>query len=112
MTTEEQIYHLENLDKKLLEIIKEKGHDYADEDVLSNFKIVSKVLKIIGIDPMVPEGYAMLMVILKIVRIWNLKNKSTEAKNEPLLDSYEDLINYAKLAYLVEFEPKVEEDAN
>lgn len=104
MTPQEQLELIEKLDNKTLSIIKSKSNDYASEDVLSNFKIVSSVIKTIGIDPTTPEGYATLMVILKFVRIWNLKKEGKNIQNEPLLDSYEDAINYLKLAYCCEVE--------
>ena len=104
MNSQEQLSLIEGLDKKTLEIIKSKANDYASQDVLSNFKIVSNVIKAIGIDPTTPEGYAMLMVVLKFVRIWNLKTDGKDIKNESLLDSYEDAINYLKLAYCCEVE--------
>jgi len=104
MTHQEQIDLIQKLDNKTLDIIKLKGNDYASEDILSNFKIVSNVVKTIGIDSTTPEGYATLMVILKFVRIWNLKTEGKDIKNESLLDSYEDAINYLKLAYCCEVE--------
>ncbi len=104
MTSQEQLELIEKLDNKTLGLIKSKSNDYASEDVLSNFKIVSNVIKTIGIDPATPEGYATLMVILKFVRIWNLKTEGKDIKNESLLDSYEDAINYLKLAYCCEVE--------
>lgn len=107
MTPEEQIKYVEKLDEDLLGILKSKGKDYGQEiDVLSNFKIVSQVCELIKIDIFKPEGYSMLMVILKIVRIWNLKESGKTPKNESLLDSYRDLINYCKLSYLCEMENK------
>ena len=104
MTSQEQLELIEKLDNKTLSLIKSKSNDYASEDVLSNFKIVSNVIKTIGINPATPEGYATLMVILKFVRIWNLKTEGKDIKNESLLDSYEDAINYLKLAYCCEVE--------
>ena len=104
MTSQEQLEILEKLDAKTLNILKLKANDYASEDVLSNFKIVSNVVKTIGIDISAPEGYATLMVILKFVRIWNLKTEGKDIMNESLLDSYEDAINYLKLAYCCEVE--------
>lgn len=104
MTSQEQLELIEKLDNKTLSLIKLKSNDYASEDVLSNFKIVSNVIKTIGINPATPEGYATLMVILKFVRIWNLKTEGKDIKNESLLDSYEDAINYLKLAYCCEVE--------
>jgi len=105
MKKEEQISRLNQLDKDTIELIKTKSEDYAkDIDVLSNFKIVSKLIELIGVDVTKPEGYAMLMVLLKIVRIWNLKSANKIPNNESLLDSYKDLINYAKLSLLNEIE--------
>jgi hypothetical protein len=106
MTVEEQLKHVEKLDGDLLNILKSKGKDYADTDVLSNFKIVSEIVKLAKINTELPEGYSMLMVILKIVRIWNLKQSGKTPENESLLDSYKDLINYCKLSYLCEIENK------
>jgi hypothetical protein len=105
MTSDVQIDLIKDLDEKTLDLIIAKSNDYAQEaDVLSNFKIVSKVVELIKIDVKRPEGYAMLMVILKIVRIWNLKSEEKDVKNESVLDSYRDGINYFKLAYANEVE--------
>jgi hypothetical protein len=106
MTSKEQLEVIEKLDFKTLDILKSKANDYAGEDVLSIFKQVSGVIKLLKIDPTKPEGYATLMVILKIARIWNLKSEGKEIQNESLLDSYEDGINYFKLAYCCEHEKK------
>lgn len=106
MTSEEQLKHIVKLDSDLLDIIESKSNDYADADVLSNFKIVSEIVKLAKINAELPEGYSMLMVILKIVRIWNLKESGKTPENESLLDSYKDLINYCKLSYLCEVENK------
>lgn len=105
MTPKEQLDYLTSLDKETLDIIKSKSKDYAqDLDVLSNFKIVSQIVELSKIDVSKPEGYAMLMVILKIVRIWNLKSENKSPQNESLIDSYKDGINYFKLAFLSEIE--------
>jgi len=104
MTKEEQIKIISSLNEKTMDIMKSKGADYADEDVLSNFKQVSSVIKTLCIDITIPEGYAMLMIILKLSRINNIKKDNKDPKNESLLDSYEDMINYCKLAYLCEYE--------
>jgi len=104
MTTETEIELIKKLDAKTLDIMQSKGADYANTDVLSNFKEVSTVVKTLNIDTGTPEGYAMLMIILKLSRINNLKKDNKDPTNESLLDSYEDMINYAKLAYLCEYE--------
>lgn len=54
MTSQEQLELIEKLDNKTLSLIKSKSNDYASEDVLSNFKIVSNVIKTIGINPATP----------------------------------------------------------
>jgi len=106
MTSKEQKLYLDELNNELIEILNKKKSDYANEDVLSNFKIVSEIVKLAKIDSTKSEGYAMLMIILKIVRIWNLKTIGKTPENESLLDSYKDLINYCKLSYLCEMENK------
>lgn len=105
MTQEQQIKIISNLDESALSLIKSKSKDYGQsEDVLSNFKVVSKIVKLAKIDTTTPEGYAMLMVILKIVRIWNLKSEGKTPENEGIQDSYKDGINYFKLAFCTEME--------
>lgn len=99
MNKEQQINLIQELDNKLLEIIKSKGEDYGSEDVLSNFKQVSAVAKILNIDITDPVQYALFMGILKVARITNLINSSKEPNNESIEDSLLDLINYNKLAY-------------
>lgn len=106
MNKQEQIELTKKLDNKTLEVMMSKGSDYANEDVLSNFKEVSNVVKTLNIDTRTPEGYAMLMIILKLSRINNIKKSNKTPNNESLLDSYEDMINYTKLAYLCEYENK------
>jgi hypothetical protein len=108
MTVEKQLELLEELDSKLLGIIRSKSADYAGIDVLSNFKIVAEIIKLAKIDTTTPEGFATLMQVLKIVRIWNLKAKGANPNNESLIDSYEDMINYAKLGYLIELEKTIQ----
>ena len=46
MTTGEQENYIEALDFDLMKVLKSKANDYADEDVLSNFKIVSEIVKL------------------------------------------------------------------
>jgi len=105
MTSDAQIDLIKDLDEKTLDLIIAKSNDYGqDEDVLSIFKIISKIVELAKIDTTKPEGFAMLMVIMKIVRIWNLKSEAKDVKNESLLDSYSDGINYFKLAYANEVE--------
>lgn len=99
MTKEKQIEFISKLNEKSLTILSSKGNDYANEDVLSNFKNVSLAAKALGIDITKSEQYALFMVVLKIARITNLLNSSKTPSNESVADSFEDGINYFKLAY-------------
>lgn len=99
MTPEKQIETYKELDYKILGITTSKRHDYADVDVLSNFKGVSQAAKSLGIDIGDPVGYSLFMVILKIARLSNLLNNAKIPKNESIDDSFLDGINYFKLAY-------------
>lgn len=105
MTSQQQLALYEELHQKILVLAQKKGADYAtDTDVLSNFKKVSSVIEQLEIDTTTPTGYALLMVVLKLCRIGNLlakqKKSGSVAINEPVDDSFEDGINYLKLAYM------------
>lgn len=104
MTHTEQIELIKGIDAKCLDLMQTKGADYGSEDKLSNFKQVSGAAKALGIDITTQEGYAMFMMLVKMARIVNLKAKNATPNHESLLDSYEDLVNYAKLTYLCEID--------
>lgn len=99
MQVKEEIRLVEELDKKLLDVLRSKAHDYAGLDVLSNFKRLSGAAKELGIDVSTPLGYALFMVLLKIDRINNLVSGGKKPNNEGLEDSFIDGIGYLKLAY-------------
>lgn len=99
MTPEEQIKFYETLDEKILDVTKSKRADYANTDVLSNFKGVSNAAKSLGINIGDPTQYALFMVILKIARLTNLMNSNKIPNHESIDDSFEDGINYFKLAF-------------
>lgn len=73
------------------EILFSKANDYATDDVLSNFKLTSSVAMIS------PEQFAMNMIALKTVRLGNLIGSGKAPMNESIIDSIEDLENYAFL---------------
>lgn len=75
-----------------------KGHDYATEDVLSNFKRLSKLASILGITLDTPVGYALFMVLMKLDRICNLIFSNKNPKNESVKGSFTDLLGYTILA--------------
>ena len=99
MEKSRQIELYEELDKKIMELANSKGHDYATEDVLNNFKSVSAAAKALNLDVTNPTNYALFMVLLKIARIVNLTNGNKHPRHESVEDSFVDGINYLKLAY-------------
>jgi len=83
----------------------DKAGDYADKDVLANFKRISELVKLLDIDPRrSPTDYALFMAVMKIDRWCNLRSKGTPPKNESILDTVMDLHNYIDLAYACEVE--------
>ena len=99
MTPEKQIEIYTEIHNKIVEITKSKRADYANTDVLSNFKGVAEAAKSLGINIGDPAQYALFMVLLKIARITNLINAQKEPNNESIDDSFIDGINYMKLSY-------------
>ena len=98
MTPEKQEEVYKEVDEKILAVTTSKRHDYANVDVLSNFKGVSQAAKSLGLDIGDSTQYALFMVILKIARLSNLLNSEKTPKNESIEDSFLDGINYFKLA--------------
>lgn len=94
---QEEIYN--KMHEDIMKITASKRSDYANTDVLSNFKGVSTAAKALGIDIGKSEQYALFMVLLKIVRLTNLLNSGKAPNNESIDNSFKDGINYFKLAY-------------
>lgn len=99
MTPEKQEELYNKMHSDIMKITASKRHDYADIDVLSNFKGVSAAAKELGIDVHTATGYSLFMVLLKIARLSNLLNSGKTPNNEAIDDSFFDGINYFKLAY-------------
>jgi len=110
MEKSKQIEIYKELDEKILKVASSKAHDYASQDVLSNFKSVSAAAKELGLNVTDPTNYALFMVLLKIARISNLINNNKWPNNESIDDSFLDGINYMKLAYCNYKDRKVELD--
>ena len=90
--------YIKKLEKKGNEILQKKSHDYSKkEDVFRNFKNVSFLLKTLSIDTYTPEGYCLMLLLLKIDRLSNLLFSSKQPENESIEDTIIDMINYAKL---------------
>lgn len=92
MNKETQLNLFKKFTSKQEEILKSKAHDYANEDVLSNFKKVAHLKGSSNIDPI------LLAINTKIVRLNNLID-SKEPKNESIEDTLVDLCNYTFLLY-------------
>lgn len=99
MTKEKQLEIYNTIDSTILGLTEKKAFDYANTDVLSNFKGVSTAAQALGLDIGEPAQYALFMVILKIARLSNLLNSGKTPSNESVEDSFLDGINYFKLAY-------------
>lgn len=86
--------------EKRNKIRKSKAKDYATDDVLSNFKRVSQLIGILGVDASTPHGIAMVYALLKIDRLCNLVfRKVSKPENESLEDTINDLKNYIDLLH-------------
>lgn len=100
MTSNEQQEHFKTLAAKLQNIMLKKGDDYAGADRLSNFKFTSQVVRI------QPEQTVLTEIVKKCTRIGNLLASPDSPKNEPIIDSIEDLVNYCVLLHMVHIEQK------
>lgn len=98
--------------KRRREIHTRKTHDYATEDILSNFKRVAQIIKILGVDPTTPHGMACVYIILKMDRFCNLafRKSGDQPKNEAIADTFDDWKNYLDLleANWIEYRKKQE----
>jgi len=78
-------------------IFEKKGHDYATEDCLSNFKRMSALCKLLRINLDTPKGTALFYIVMKLDRLTNLINKGEAPANESLEDTINDMQNYIDL---------------
>ncbi len=97
MKQQEQLEFIEEINKKGIELLKSKGHDYAGEDILKNFKQMHQLMAILEIDTSKIEGIHMFYIVLKIQRLCNLLFSNKVAKNESIADTLIDLRNYTDL---------------
>jgi len=99
---------INNVHSKRMDLLISKRHDYANEDILSNFKRVSILCGQLGIDVSTPFGANMFLVVLKLDRLMNLYRKKAKPENESVEDTYCDFHNYLDLA-LANYTEEVEE---
>jgi hypothetical protein len=91
MTPKQQIEHLELFQQRMSEVLLRKGNDYANEDRLSNFKLVGQI---VGLPP---EKVVAVLIATKVVRLGNLLSKGGDPNNESISDTLMDMANYAVL---------------
>lgn len=102
MTAEYRKQLFDKVVAKMESILLAKGNDYANEDVLSNFKLAGSICQI------TPQQHCLALIATKVARLGTLFTGKTP-KNEAIEDSIIDLINYSFLLYCIEDEAIKEE---
>jgi hypothetical protein len=97
MNQKQQLELVEQINAKGIELLKSKGHDYAGEDILKNFKQLNAACELFEIDVSKIEGVHMFYILIKIQRICNLLFSGKQGKNESIQDTLIDLRNYVDL---------------
>jgi hypothetical protein len=97
MNQKRQLEIVQDINNKGIELLKSKGHDYAGDDILKNFKEMNEACKLFGVDVSKVEGVHMFYILLKIQRLCNLIFSGKEGKNESIQDTLIDLRNYVDL---------------
>lgn len=97
MKQDEQLNLINEINQRGIELLKSKGHDYAGEDILKNFKQMHNVMKIMEVDTSKIEGIHIFYILLKVQRLCNLLFSNKQAKNESIADTLIDLRNYTDL---------------
>ena len=97
MNSEKFNQYLKDLNSKSSDILASKSHDYADADMLSNFKRNSEIAKNFKIDYSEFYHHALMMTLMKWDRVQNLVGQGKTPKNESIEDTLIDLVNYTIL---------------
>ncbi len=91
MTQEEQLKEFDSFVQKAKVIMTKKGSDYANEDILSNFKLAGSIC---GLSP---EINCLSLIAVKVARLGVLLSSDKAPENESVVDSVDDLQIYAFL---------------
>ena len=94
MTSEKQSEVFKELTGSMIKVMQSKANDYADTDVLSNFKKVAFICNI------TPEQVLLTLIATKTARLGILL-QGTKPNNESIEDSILDLANYSVLLYMI-----------
>ena len=97
MNREDFVLRLDDSCISKIALSEKKSNDYATSDILSNFKRVSELARLLNLNVQTKAGYCLLLCVMKIDRISNLLSKNTEPSNESLQDSIMDLSLYVDL---------------
>lgn len=95
MTSSDQYDHFELIKRRMWQVISKKGHDYANEDVLSNFKLAGSICGLSA------EQNCLSLIATKVARLGVLLNSNKEPNNESVQDSVLDLANYTVLLSMI-----------
>ena len=91
---------IQKIHAKRTALMGRKGLDYANADVLSNFKRLHEAAEILDINPQrSPGDYALFMLLMKLDRWQNLRKQTNNPQCESIEDTLFDLHNYADLAF-------------
>ena len=94
MTITDLKEEFDKLQEKKKEVLIKKNHDYArQDDVFSNFKIISEIANISI------ERVFLVFISVKIARLRELLLTGKKVKNESIEDTLLDLANYTELLY-------------
>lgn len=72
-----------------------RGHDYAGEDRLSNFKLSGAICGISA------EQHCLALIAVKVARLGQLISSGKAPNNESIADSILDLSNYSILLKMI-----------
>ena len=86
---------LDEFHAKMKQVLTSKGSDYANEDVLSNFKLAGNICGLSA------ELNCLSLIATKVARLGVLLNSKGNPKNESIKDSVLDLANYAVLLNMI-----------
>jgi DNA-binding TFAR19-related protein (PDSD5 family) len=100
MKLQEQIQEFNEFAEKQAEIMLKKGNDYANENRLSNFKMVAQITGL------TPEQVVNVFIATKTVRLCNLLGSGKVPNNESIEDNLLDLANYAQIQNMIAADAK------
>ena len=92
MNADQRSVLLDDVQETQRRILLAKGGDYANADVLSNFKLAGNICQIS------PEKQCLSLIATKVARLGVLIDGS-DPNNEAIEDSVIDLMNYGFLLY-------------